>query len=117
MDAFPGRVSCALVRRRLPELVFADREPTAAEQRHVSSCLACQAASAQYRTMTRGLGALRHDTEEAPADLPGRVRRGLDASRPIGRPGWRRLAVSGASAVTLAVTVALLMRRHHAAAA
>lgn len=109
-----GALTCRSVRKQIGEVVLSGEMLTQKEQAHMSMCLLCQAEAAQYRQMERAFASLRSEVVPAPTDLVGRVMRGLDR---IPVPWFRRpvtLGVSTASAVALAATVALALRRRHA---
>lgn len=105
---------CDDVQALLPKLVDDETSDIPAE-RHLESCLACQAEAVRYRKMLRALGALRAVTLEAPHDLL------EETLAVIGGPSlvevWasrRRAAVAGtvgAVAAGAAATALMVARR------
>ena len=64
-------MQCDDVARLLPEAVDGDRAVDLSMQRHIESCLRCQAELARYRKMLRGLQLLRtRYLEPGPGLLP-----------------------------------------------
>ncbi len=107
---------CRRVRWRLSEVVLGDERLSVADERHAAACLSCQAEIAHYRTIDRAFTALQQEVAPAPPGLVSKVMAGLDRS-PI---RWFRrpvaVSVSAMSAVAVATTVAVAIRRRHAAA-
>jgi hypothetical protein len=67
---------CLLVRVILPGMDRVDWQGGRLG-RHAATCLRCQAETARYRKLQRGLGALREATEPAPDTLAPRVEHGI----------------------------------------
>jgi hypothetical protein len=115
-------VRCEDVALLLPEAVEGDAPVALPVQRHVESCLRCQAELARYRRMLRGLQILRREYLE-PA--PGVLSQTLSA---LGEASERRAirslltgkrlayvgAVGGALAAAGATTAAVLVARARA---
>jgi hypothetical protein len=110
-------VLCRLVRARLPEVVLGDVELRGAARHHADTCLTCQAEAAQYRSLARGLQALRHELDEAPLGFVGSVMNRLDGFAISKRTlQTERVALTASAAVAIAAGVALALRRRHVAA-
>jgi hypothetical protein len=95
-------VRCEEVARLLPEEVDGDGPASLPVQRHVESCLHCQAEVVRYRRMLRGLHLLRTQYLEP---TPGGLSQTLAAISAAGG------AVAAAGATTAAVLVARARRR------
>ena len=114
---------CEEVALRLPEEVDGDGPATLAVQRHVESCLRCQAEVARYRRMLRGLQLLRTQyLEPAPGGLSQtlaaigaaseqRAVRSVLSGKRLAYAGAIGGAVAAAGATTAAVLVARARRR------
>jgi anti-sigma factor RsiW len=115
-------VRCDDVALLLPEAVDGDTPVALPVQRHVESCLRCQAELARYRRMLRGLQVLRQQyLEPAPGVLTQtltaigeaserRAIRSLLSGRRLAYAG----AVGGALAAAGATTAAVLLARARA---
>jgi hypothetical protein len=78
------RVLCEDIAELLPAIVDGDERADRRVQRHVESCLRCQAELAQYRRLLRTLHALRTEVLQPPAG----VKRNILTS--LGEAGERR---------------------------
>lgn len=99
----------------IPELVDGAEVHNLAVERHIESCLRCQAELARYRRMLRGLRALRTFRLDPP---PGSIERTLAAlDDELERAGvrlilsGRRLAYAGAIGGTVAAVLVARTRR------
>ncbi|MDF1596600.1 MAG: hypothetical protein P1T08_10995 [Acidimicrobiia bacterium] len=107
---------CKRVRGRISEVVLGDERLSVEDERHAAACLSCQAEIARYRAIDRAFIALQQEVAIAPPGLVSKIMAGLDRP-PI--PWFRRpgtVSVSAMSAVAVATTVALAIRRRQAAA-
>ena len=107
---------CRSVFRQISEVVFDGMPLSTEDEAHAKQCLVCQAETARYRTIERGLATMRLETASAPADLVHRVMLALDSRAARRIIGPVAVSVSAASAVAVAAGVAIAMRRRHAAA-
>jgi hypothetical protein len=117
------RVSCEDIAELLPGIVEGDERADRRLQRHVESCLRCQAELAQYRRLLRALHQLRTDViQPAPGVLTGILaelteagERGAMRSMLTGRRaayvGGLALATAAAGAAGTIVLVSRASRR------
>ncbi len=109
----PPSFRCRMSRRKLDGVVLGGERLSASNERHLRECLRCQAEAARYRTMVRGFAAIREEVATAPSDLVPRVMAALDPA-PSRRGRRMALSVSAVSALAIAGSVALALRRRHA---
>ena len=106
--------ACTVARWVMP--TYADRPVPVLFRRHEAKCLRCQAESAAYRSLTRGLGRLGEIRFAAPpsvapavaAAISGTRRRAPFAARP--RVEWRTAAAATGVLVALAGALTFVLR-------
>ena len=73
-------VSCVAVAELLPGMLDGEHRGNRHVQRHISSCLRCQAELAQYRRLLRALHTLRTETVQVAPGVLNDILVGLEAS-------------------------------------
>ncbi len=97
-------IHCAVMRLTLPRMDRIEWQESRLG-RHAATCLRCQAETARYRKLHRGLGELAEVTEPAPVSLVAEVEKAIGGE--IGEPARVRARVAGAVAAAGAVTAAV----------
>lgn len=108
--------TCLLVRFAAPSADLSSLSQRI--ERHIESCLSCQAEMARYGKLRRQLASLAEVVEEAPAPLVNAVEQAIASGKPATDPDFARshpariVAAAGAVVAAAAGAVAVAMWRH-----